>query len=72
MCAVIGLGNLTRKEITTTFSFQVIRKLPESRYHNIRYLIKFFHELSRHQEHNKMTAQNLAIVLAPSLIWSPV
>ncbi|XP_057378728.1 LOW QUALITY PROTEIN: rho GTPase-activating protein 44-like [Daphnia carinata] len=50
---------------------EVIDKLPESRWNNIRYLIKFFHELSRRHEHNKMTSQNLAIVLAPSLLWSP-
>lgn len=54
------------------FVLQVIDKLPESRWNNIRYLIKFFHELSRRHEHNKMTCQNLAIVLAPSLLWSPV
>lgn len=51
---------------------QVIDRLPENRWNNIRYLIKFFHELSRRHEHNKMTSQNLAIVLAPSLLWSPV
>lgn len=50
---------------------ELIKQLPESRRNNTRYLLKFFHELSRHQERNKMTAQNLAIVLAPCLLWPP-
>lgn len=53
-------------------SNQVIKKLAETRYNNVKYLFKFFLELSRHQEHNKMSPQNLAIVLTPSLLWSPV
>lgn len=53
-----------------TFS-ELIKKLPETRRNNTRYLLKFFLELSRHQERNKMTAQNLAIVLAPCLLWPP-
>lgn len=49
----------------------VINKMSEARRCNVRYLMRFFQELSRHQEYNKMSPQNLAIVLAPSLIWSP-
>ena len=52
-------------------SLQLIKKLPEGRRTNTRYLLKFFLELSRRQERNKMSAQNLAIVLAPCLLWSP-
>jgi hypothetical protein len=49
---------------------QVIDKLPEANFDNLRYLIKFLSALSRNQEVNKMTPQNIAIVIAPNLIWS--
>jgi len=48
----------------------VIKKLPPANFDNLRYLIKFLSELSRNQEVNKMTPQNIAIVIAPNLIWS--
>lgn len=48
----------------------VVNKLPQANFDNLRYLIKFFSELSRNQEVNKMTPQNIAIVIAPNLIWS--
>jgi hypothetical protein len=69
---IINFYRLRMKTYLFIDFYQVIDKLPESRWNNIRYLIKFFHELSRRHEHNKMTSQNLAIVLAPSLLWSPV
>ncbi|XP_021935652.1 rho GTPase-activating protein 44-like isoform X2 [Zootermopsis nevadensis] len=49
---------------------QVIDKLPQANFDNLRYLIKFLSALSRNQEVNKMTPQNIAIVIAPNLIWS--
>lgn len=48
----------------------VIEKLPQANFDNLRYLIKFLSVLSRNQEVNKMTSQNIAIVIAPNLIWS--
>ncbi|PNF26550.1 hypothetical protein B7P43_G13261 [Cryptotermes secundus] len=48
----------------------VVDKLPEANFDNLRYLIKFLSALSRNQEVNKMTPQNIAIVIAPNLIWS--
>ena len=48
----------------------VISKLPQANFDNLRYLIKFLSELSRNQEVHKMTPQNIAIVIAPNLIWS--
>ena len=47
-----------------------IEKLPQANFDNLRYLIKFLSVLSRNQEVNKMTSQNIAIVIAPNLIWS--
>lgn len=35
-----------------------------------RYLIKFLAKLAEHQEVNKMTPSNIAIVLGPNLLWT--
>ena len=35
------------------------------------YLVKFLARLAESSEVNKMTAANLAIVIAPSLLWAP-
>ncbi|XP_065213470.1 rho GTPase-activating protein 17-like isoform X2 [Planococcus citri] len=48
----------------------VLTKLPQTHYDNLRYLIKFLAKLSKNHEINKMTPQNIGIVIAPSLIWS--
>ncbi|NXQ25101.1 3BP1 protein, partial [Alaudala cheleensis] len=45
-------------------------RLPQDSYNNLRYLIKFLAKLAEHQEVNKMTASNIAIVLGPNLLWS--
>ncbi|XP_067014084.2 rho GTPase-activating protein 44 [Anabrus simplex] len=50
--------------------WQVVQKLPQANLDNLRYLIKFLSALSRNHEVNKMTPQNIAIVIAPNLIWS--
>ncbi|XP_062458603.1 SH3 domain-binding protein 1 isoform X1 [Pezoporus occidentalis] len=45
-------------------------RLPHESYNNLRYLIKFLAKLAEHQEVNKMTPSNIAIVLGPNLLWS--
>lgn len=47
----------------------VLKKLPQPNYDNLRYLIKFLNELTNHQDVNKMTPANIAIVIAPNLLW---
>ncbi|XP_032817012.2 rho GTPase-activating protein 17 isoform X5 [Petromyzon marinus] len=49
----------------------VCNQLPKANYDNLRYLVKFFSKLSEHQDENKMTASNMAIVLGPNMLWSP-
>lgn len=49
----------------------VVQKLPAANHDNLRYIIKFLSALTKNQEANKMTSQNIAIVMAPNLIWSP-
>lgn len=47
----------------------VLHRLPAANYDNLRYLIKFLSELSKNPM-NKMTSSNIAIVIAPNLLWS--
>lgn len=48
----------------------VAKRLPQIYYDNLKHLIKFLSELTRFQDCNKMTSTNLAIAMAPSLMWS--
>ncbi|KAK6624102.1 hypothetical protein RUM44_010960 [Polyplax serrata] len=48
----------------------VVHKLPKANFDNLNYLIKFFHMLSKNHEVNRMSPHNIAIVIAPSLIWT--
>jgi hypothetical protein len=50
---------------------EMVQRLPEANRENLRYLIKFLAALTRNQDVNKMTPQNIAIVIAPNLMWSP-
>ncbi|XP_048038784.1 rho GTPase-activating protein 44 isoform X5 [Megalobrama amblycephala] len=45
-------------------------KLPSDNLNNFRYLIKFLAKLTEHQDANKMTPGNIAIVLGPNLLWT--
>ncbi|KAK4312324.1 hypothetical protein Pmani_016223 [Petrolisthes manimaculis] len=49
----------------------VLQQLPTHHHNNLRYLIKFLSELSSRSHANKMTYTNIAIVVAPNLIWGP-
>uniref|UniRef100_W5N133 SH3-domain binding protein 1 n=1 Tax=Lepisosteus oculatus TaxID=7918 RepID=W5N133_LEPOC len=48
---------------------EVCGRLPPENYNNLRYLVKFLAKLAEHQEVNKMTPSNIAIVLGPNLLW---
>lgn len=61
--------NDENKRLTALWT--VLHKLPQANYDNLRYFIKFLHILTQKQEFNKMSPQNLAIVIAPNLIWNP-
>ena len=47
----------------------IINKLPEGNYNNLKYLMKFLSYLSEKNQHNKMSTQNIAIVMSPNLLW---
>ncbi|XP_028043764.1 rho GTPase-activating protein 44-like [Bombyx mandarina] len=50
--------------------WECIHLLPDANYQNLRYLIKFLSALTQNQNKNKMTPSNLAIVVAPNLLWA--
>lgn len=50
--------------------WEAIHLLPEANFQNLRYLIKFLSTLTQNQSTNKMTPSNLAIVIAPNLLWA--
>ncbi|XP_044160657.1 SH3 domain-binding protein 1-like, partial [Bufo gargarizans] len=49
---------------------EVLQKLPDENYTNLRYLMKFLVKLAEQHEVNKMTPSNIAIVLGPNLLWA--
>ncbi|KAG7302810.1 hypothetical protein JYU34_012787 [Plutella xylostella] len=53
-----------------TALWETIHLLPEANFNNLRYLIKFLSALTQNQSTNKMTPSNLAIVIAPNLLWA--
>jgi hypothetical protein len=46
------------------------KKLPEQIFDNLKYLMYFLHDLSKHHEETKMNVNNIAIVVGPNLLWS--
>ncbi|XP_059045364.1 rho GTPase-activating protein 44-like [Achroia grisella] len=50
--------------------WETIHLLPKPNLDNLRYIIKFLSALTQNQSTNKMTPSNLAIVIAPNLLWA--
>lgn len=48
----------------------VVNQLPPSNLANLRYLVKFLAKLAANSSNNKMSPSNIAIVIAPNLIWA--
>ena len=49
--------------------FNVLDQLPPANFTNFRFLIEFLSELKTFSELNKMSASNIAIVVAPNILW---
>ena len=47
----------------------LLHTLPAENFHNLKYFLAFLHHVSLNSDVNKMTASNLAIVMAPHLIF---
>ncbi|XP_078611364.1 rho GTPase-activating protein 44-like isoform X3 [Branchiostoma floridae x Branchiostoma japonicum] len=63
-------GSTQDPQVKLQALWSVCDRLPKQNYNNFRYLIKFLATISTNSEVNKMSASNLALVLAPNLIWS--
>ncbi|KAG8191346.1 hypothetical protein JTE90_006092 [Oedothorax gibbosus] len=50
--------------------WQVLHRLPAAHFKNLKYVIKFLAKVQENMDVNKMSSQNIAIVMAPNLIWS--
>ncbi|XP_018017154.1 rho GTPase-activating protein 44 [Hyalella azteca] len=49
----------------------VVQRLPKPNLQNLSYFMQFLSLLTQYLPYNKMTPNNLSIVIAPNLIWSP-
>ncbi|CAK9815978.1 Rho GTPase-activating protein 44 [Anthophora plagiata] len=67
----MAAAKITQSEIRLRALWEVLHKLPQANLENLRFLIKFLAVLTKNQDVNKMSPQNIAIVIAPNLIWSP-
>ncbi|XP_049764071.1 rho GTPase-activating protein 44-like isoform X1 [Schistocerca cancellata] len=65
----IAASKVQNQEIRLQELWKVVQKLPTANFDNLHYLIKFLSHLSRNHALNKMTPQNIAIVIAPNLMW---
>lgn len=50
---------------------EALKKLPQSHYSSLRFMIEHLSRVSSYQTVNKMTEHNLATVFAPTLIATP-
>lgn len=56
-------------ELDLSLVSDLLYQLPKCNFINLRYLIKFLQELTKHSDSNKMTATNIAIVMGGNLLW---
>ncbi|XP_025992134.2 rho GTPase-activating protein 44 isoform X2 [Solenopsis invicta] len=67
----MAAAKISHSDMRLRALWEVLHKLPPANLENLRFLIKFLAVLTKNQDINKMTPQNIAIVIAPNLIWSP-
>lgn len=67
----MAAAKITQNDVRLRALWEVLHKLPPANLENLRFLIKFLAVLSKNQDINKMSPQNIAIVIGPNLIWSP-
>jgi len=63
-------AKITHNDTRLRALWEVLHKLPPANLENLRFLIKFLAMLTKNHDINKMTPQNIAIVIAPNLIWN--
>ncbi|XP_015588654.1 rho GTPase-activating protein 44 isoform X2 [Cephus cinctus] len=67
----MAAAKITQSDSRLRALWELLHKLPPANLENLRFLIKFLAVLTKNQDVNKMSPQNIAIVIAPNLIWSP-
>ncbi|XP_063981616.1 rho GTPase-activating protein 44-like isoform X1 [Diachasmimorpha longicaudata] len=67
----MAAAKIVQSDIRLRALWEVLHKLPPANLENLRFLIKFLAVLTKNSDVNKMSPQNIAIVIAPNLIWSP-
>lgn len=67
----MAAARITQNDPRLRALWEVLHKLPPPNFENLRFLIKFLAVLTKNREINKMSPQNIAIVIAPNLVWSP-
>lgn len=66
----MAASKITQSDTRLRALWEVLHKLPQANYDNLRFLIKFLSILTKNSDVNKMSPQNIAIVIAPNLIWA--
>lgn len=65
----VEAANKPTEKQRKTGILKTINELPRENYWNLRYLMKFLSILAQYQSQNKMSTQNIAIVMSPNLLW---
>jgi Rho GTPase-activating protein 17 len=65
----MSIAQITNDQQRKAAILNVIHQLPEGNYNNLKYLMKFLSKLSEKSQQNKMSTQNIAIVMSPNLLW---
>lgn len=65
----MNIAQITNEQQRKAAILNIIHQLPEGNYNNLKYLMKFLSKLSEKSQQNKMSTQNIAIVMSPNLLW---
>ena len=65
----MDIAQITNDQQRKAAILNIINQLPEGNYNNLKYLMKFLTKLSEKNQQNKMSTQNIAIVMSPNLLW---
>jgi Rho GTPase-activating protein 17 len=65
----MSVAQITNDQQRKVAILNLINQLPEGNYNNLKYLLKFLSKLSEKNQLNKMSTQNIAIVMSPNLLW---
>lgn len=65
----MNIAQITNDQQRKAAILNIIHQLPEGNYNNLKYLMKFLSMLSEKSQQNKMSTQNIAIVMSPNLLW---